>query len=248
MKTIIAEVMTAQGSTLGDPSSISKGIKKDGNSASLSISFSTNPTERQGDLVTYSVEERKNQKFKDYILSATYKAKGKTDREKFNKAKTLWISDKDNNITKVQSVFAGLPTIFEKDRNCNFQKTEGTITETITFTDDPAYKNQSDGLLKLKITSSNTKKIRRNQLVYDLGDLKEKLVVSDLESVGQASVTATATIDPNRDLFGGKDKLLNKTSDMQEFVTGSKVFTTSDVVNVNLGEGTSTRTINYLYI
>jgi hypothetical protein len=248
IKTIIAEVMTAQGATLGDPSSISKGIKKDGNSASLSVSFSTNPTERQGDLVTYSVEERKNEKFKDYILSANYKAKAKTDREKFNKAKTLWISDKDNNITKVQSVFAGLPTIFEKDRNSNFQKTEGTITETITFTDDPAYKNQADGLLKLKITSSNTKKIKRNELVYDLGDLKDKLVVSDLESVGQASVTATATIDPNRDLFGGKYKLLSKTSDMQQFVTGSKVFITSDVINLDLGEGNSTRTINYLYI
>ena len=49
-------------------------------------------------------------------------------------------------------------------------------------------------------------------------------------------------------IFGGKYKLLSKTSDMQQFVTGSKVFITSDVINLDLGEGNSTRTINYLYI
>lgn len=247
IKTIIAEVVAAN-TSLGDPSSISKGIKRDGNSASLTIGFSTDPNARQGDLVTYSVEESKAGQFREYALSANYKSKGKTDRAKFNKAKDLWISHKGNNITKVQSVFAGLPTIYEKSRNSDFQKTEGAITETINFTTDPAYAYQADGLLKFKVTVDNTKKIKRNQVVFDLADLKDKLVINDLKSVGSARVTASAVIDPKRDLYGAKTRLLNRTSEMQEYVTGSKVFTTSDVINLDLGQGTSSRTINYLYI
>lgn len=247
LKTIINEVVAAN-TSLGDPVSIQKGIKRDGNSASLNISFSTNPTQRQGDLVTYSVEESKVGQFREYALSVNYKSKAKTDREKFNKAKDLWISEKANNITKVQSLFAGLPTIYEKNRSSSFQKTEGVVTESIVFTTDDSYDYQSDGLLKFKITLNNTKKVKRNEVVFDLADLNDKVVINDLQSVGSARVTATATIDPKRDLYGGKDKLLARTSDMQAFVTGSKVFTTSDIINLDLGQGTSTRTINYLYI
>ena len=247
IKTIIAEVIAAN-TTFGDPVSIQKGIKIDGNSATLTVSFSTNPNQRQGDLVTYSVNEAKVGQFREYTLSANYKAKGKTDREKFNNAKDLWISQKAENITKVQSVFAGLPSIYEKNRNSNFQKTEGVVSETVVFTTDPAYEYQDDGLLKFKVTLNNTKKIKRNEVVFDLSDLNEKLVINDLESVGAASVTAMAVIDPKRDLYGGKSSLLGRTAEMESYVTGSKIFTTSDVVNIDLGQGTSTRTINYLYI
>ena len=247
IKTIIAEVVAAN-TSLGDPASITKGIKRDGNSATLTIGFSTDPNARQGDLVTYSVEESKVGQFKEYSLSANYKAKGKTDREKFNNAKDLWISHKENNITKVEGVFAGIQTIYEKSRNSSFQKTEGKITETIVFTTDPAYAHQDDGLLKFKVTVNNTKKIKRNQVVFDLADLKDKLIINDLKSIGSASVTANATIDPKRDLYGGKERLLARTSEIQEYVTGSKIFMASDVISLDLGQGTSSRTINYLYI
>ena len=247
IKSLVDEVI-ADNTDFGDPVSIEKGIKRDGNSASLTISFSTDPNQRQGDLVTYSVQESKVGQFREYSLSANYKAKGKTDREKFNNAKELWISKKGDNITKVQSVFAGLPTIYEKNRNANFQKTEGIITENIVFTTDPAYDYQEDGLLKFKVTVSNTKKVKRNEVVFDLADLNDKLVINDLQSVGSAKVTANATIDPKRDLYGGKEALLARTSDIEAFVTGSKIFTTSDVVNLDLAQGTSSRTISYLYI
>ena len=247
IKTIIAEVIAAN-TAFGDPVSIQKGIKIDGNSATLTVSFSTDPNQRQGDLVTYSVNEAKVGQFREYTLSANYKAKGKTDREKFNNAKDLWISEKANNITKVQSVFAGLPTIYEKNRSSNFQKTEGVVSESVVFTTDPAYAYQDDGLLKFKVTLNNTKKIKRNEVVFDLSDLNDKLVINDLQSVGAASVTAIAVIDPKRDLYGGKSALLGRTTEMQSYVTGSKIFTTSDVVSIDLGQGTSTRTINYLYI
>ena len=141
-----------------------------------------------------------------------------------------------------------MPTIYEKNRNANFQKTEGIITENIVFTTDPAYDYQEDGLLKFKVTVSNTKKVKRNEVVFDLADLNDKLVINDLQSVGSAKVTANATIDPKRDLYGGKEALLARTSDIEAFVTGSKIFTTSDVVNLDLAQGTSSRTISYLYI
>ena len=88
-----------------------------------------------------------------------------------------------------------MPSIYEKNRNSNFQKTQGVVSETVVFTTDPAYEYQDDGLLKFKVTLNNTKKIKRNEVVFDLSDLNEKLVINDLESVGTASVTATAVID-----------------------------------------------------
>ena len=102
--------------------------------------------------------------------------------------------------------------------------------------------------MKFKVTVSNTKKVKRNEVDFYLADLNDKLVINDLQSVGSAKVTANATIDPKRDLYGGKEALLARTSDIEAFVTGSKIFTTSDVVNLDLAQGTSSRTISYLYI
>jgi hypothetical protein len=248
LKTVIAEVVAANSSQFGDPSSIEKGIKRDGNSASLTIRFSTNPKDRQGDSVTYSANKQKAEKFTEYQLSAEYKGEGKTDRLKFKAAKDLWISHKGANITKIESLFSDTGALYEKSRNSNFNKTEGNIDESITFTTDPSYAYQDDGLLKFQVTTNKNKKIKRHQVVFDLADKKDKLVVSDLDSVGSATVTASTTIDPNRDLYGGKDRLIDRTDELQAYVTGSKVFMTSDSISLNLAQGSCSRTINYLYI
>ena len=248
MKTIIASVVSDNASQFGDPVSISKGLTLDGNTASLDISFSTNPQERQGNTIVYTVAKSKAGKYFEYSLAVTYKSKGKTDREKFDKAKSLWVSQKAQNETKIQSCFVEATTIYEKNRSSNFNKTEGNIQETVIYTDDPSYTSQDDGVLKFKVNLSRDKKIKRNQVILDLSDLNEKLMGNDLKTVGAASVTAQATIDPTRGLYGAKNYLESKTSDLNKFVTGDITCMTSDVISLELGNGTASRTINYLYI
>jgi hypothetical protein len=248
IKTIIASVVSDNETQFGKPSSIQKGIKIDGNSATLSIAFSTNPKNRQGDTVVYTVSKSKAGAYLEYNLSATYKSNGKTDREKFDNAKTFWISQKSNNESKIQTCFVEATAIYEKNRSSNFNKTEGNITENIVFTTDPSYQNQGDGVLKFKVNLSRNKKIKRSQVVLDLADLNEKLVVNDLKTVGSATVTAQTTMNPSLGLYAPKNYLETKTSDLNNFVTGDITCITSDVISLELGNGTASRTINYLYI
>lgn len=223
-------------------------IKIDGNSATLNINFSTNPKNRQGDTVFFTVSKNKAGAYFEYNLSTTYNSKGKTDREKYTNARDLWTSQKSNNEAKVQTCFVEATSIFEKNRSSSLNKTEGNITESVTFTTDPSYQNQDDGVLKFKVNVSKNKKIKRNQVVLDLADLNEKLVVNDLQTVGSATVTAQTTMNPSIGLYAAKNYLETKTSDLNKFVTGDITCITSDVVSLELGNGTASRTINYLYI
>lgn len=248
MKTLIAETVAANATQFGDPVSIEKGIKIDGNSATLNINFSTNPKNRQGDTVFFTVSKNKAGAYFEYNLSTTYNSKGKTDREKYTNARDLWTSQKSNNEAKVQTCFVEATSIFEKNRSSSLNKTEGNITESVTFTTDPSYQNQDDGVLKFKVNVSKNKKIKRNQVVLDLADLNEKLVVNDLQTVGSATVTAQTTMNPSIGLYAAKNYLETKTSDLNKFVTGDITCITSDVVSLELGNGTASRTINYLYI
>ena len=81
---IIDEKKAEEEAKFGTPFSISKAIKKDGNSASLTISFSTDPKKSQDTLISYSGAEDKEGKFTTYALSITFSSKGKNNKEKFS--------------------------------------------------------------------------------------------------------------------------------------------------------------------
>ena len=74
--------------------------------------------------------------------------------------------------------------IYEKSRSTNFQKSEGSIAETIKFTTDDSYKDNDDGVLKLKKTLNKTHQINRIEKFLDLQNLKEQVVTKDLKIKG----------------------------------------------------------------
>ena len=127
-------------------------------------------------------------------------------------------------------------------------QSDGKITEVVVFTDDPSYKPTDDGILKFKIQRSKTHQIKRVTPLLDLKDKKGKVAVNDLLTVGKATISAQATASSTLGLFKAKDFLEGKTSQLNMEVDEDIIHITSDVYNLNLGDGVASRVINYIFI
>ena len=244
---IIDQVESSNRAALGTPFSIDKGITKDGNSASLNISYSTDPRKSHNESTFYTVSSSKAVKFTEFTLNIEYASTGKNNQDKFNKVKAVWLSEQDTNMSRVKDLFHP-SNIFEKSRSTNFRHSEGKISETIVFTDDPSYKATDDGILKFKVQRAKTHQIKRVTPILDLKDLKGKVAVNDLLTVGQATITAQATASSTLGLFKAKDFLEGKTSELNAKVDEDIIHITSDVYTLNVGDGVASRVINYIFI
>jgi hypothetical protein len=247
IKDIVDEVETANKSTLGTPFSIEKGITKDGNNASLTIKFSTNPKKSHDESTFYTVASAKVVKFTEFTLNIEYRSTGKNNQDRFKKAKAVWLSEQQTNLSRVVNLFHP-SDLFEKNRTTNFMQSDGKITEVVVFTDDPSYKPTDDGILKFKIQRSKTHQIKRVTPLLDLKDKKGKVAVNDLLTVGKATISAQATASSTLGLFKAKDFLEGKTSQLNMEVDEDIIHITSDVYNLNLGDGVASRVINYIFI
>ena len=114
MASIIDEKKSEEESEFGTPFSISKAIRKDGNEASLTISFSTDPKKSQDNLISYSGAAVKDGKFTLYTLTISFSSKGKNNREKFANSKTAWVGEQPLYQDKIQRLFHPLVGFFEK--------------------------------------------------------------------------------------------------------------------------------------
>ena len=244
----IDQIISDEESDFGKPFSIEKGIKKDSNVADLTIQFSTDPKLTKENLVTYTCEKSKDQAFFTYTLAVTYKSKGPNVLERYNNTVSLWESSKDKNEPKVLRLFSEATSIYEKSRSASLNKSEGTITENIIFSTDENYDSSGlpSGIIKYAINVSKQEKIKRNSVVLDLINLKQKLVTSNLDRLGSASVTATAVCDQAYGIFHAKDFLASKTSEINDSLEEEAYYATADVIQIDLSNGSATRVINYI--
>jgi hypothetical protein len=244
----IDQIISDEESDFGKPFSIQKGVKKDSNTADLTIEFSTDPKRTQEDLVTYTCEKSKDQALFNYTLVVEYKSKGPNVKARYDNTLSLWESSKDENMPKVLRLFPEATSIYEKSRSVNLKKSAGGITENIIFSTDEGYNSSGlpSGIVKYSINVSKQEKIKRNSVVLDLINLKQKLVTSNLDRLGSASVTATATCDQAYGIFHAKDFLASKTSEMNNHLEEETYYATTDVMQIDLSSGTATRVINYI--
>jgi hypothetical protein len=244
----IDSIISDEESQFGKPFAIEKGITKDARKASLSISFSTNPELSQENSISYKCTKNKVGVFFEYDLSVTYKAKGKNSQTRYDSVIALWTSSKDKNEAKVLGLFSEATEIYEKSRSATINKPQGLVTENIKYTTDDSYDSGSlpKGILKFKISVQKQEKVKRNGVILDLSDLKEKVVTSDLNSLGSATVTATTTADPAYGVHHGKNFLNSKTTEMNAALEETDFHGISDTVTSNLVDGTTTRVIEYI--
>ena len=103
-------------------------------------------------------------------------------------------------------------------------------------------------MLKFKKTLNKTHKINRLHKFLDLVNLEDQIVVNDKKTVGQASVTAEAVTSQSMGIYDVRNVLESKTSEMNEMVDENVIHIINDVINLNLGQGTASRSIQYLFI
>lgn len=248
MSEIIDETKTAQQDEFGSPFSISKSITKDGNSGTLAISFSTDPKKSSDNIISYTGEESKQGKFKNYSLSISFNSSGKNNTEKFQNSRDIWVSEQENYKEKIRRLFHPTEEFFEKGRNTTFSRADGKVTETVNYTTDDSYNTTDDGLLKLKKTISKTQQINRIEKFLDLTHLQDQVIVKDsLKTLGEATVTAQATVSQSMGVYEAKNILESKTSEFDDLVDENTIHMTADSISLNLGEGTASRNIKYIY-
>ena len=248
MADVIDSIISEEEAQFGKPHSIQKGISKDAAKAQITISFSTNPSLSQENLITYSCDKQKAGSYVEYILNVNYQANGKNLKNRYDNTIALWNSLKDSNEVKVEGLFVEASDIYEKSRNANISKSTAQVKETITYTDNDAYDNSSlpDGILKYDVVVSKNPKIPRTSKILDVTSLREKLVVSNLDALGQGTVTATAISIPTFGLLYSKDFLNSKTSEMNSGLSETGYYATSDESTIDLSNGTANRVINYI--
>lgn len=244
----IDSIISDEQTKFGKPFSIEKGITKDSRKGNLSLEFSTNPALSQDNSIIYNCSKNKNGTFLEYDLSVTYKAKDKNSQTRYDSVIALWTSYKDKNESKVLGLFSEATDIYEKSRSATIDKPQGSVTEEIKYITDDSYDSGPlpKGILKFNISIQKEDKVKRSSVVLDLTNLKEKLVTSDLNKLGSATVTATVTSDPAYGKFYGKDFLNGKTSEMNAFLQETTFYAASDVMKSNLSDGTTTRVIQYI--
>jgi hypothetical protein len=244
----IDDVFANEQSQFGSPHSIQKGLTKDSRKAEVTISFSTNPRLSQDNSVTYTCQKSKQESFLEYSLNVQYKSRGKNSKERHDNVISLWNSLKDQNESKVSGLFSEATSIYEKSRSAQINPQMGSVQETIVFSSNDDYDSAGlpNGIIKYKIVVNKQDKVKRNAVVLDLVNLKEKLVTSNLDSLGSATVTATVVSDPSSGINHGKNFLNLKTSDMNAALEEAAYYATSDQVQINLANGVTTRVINYI--
>ena len=248
LSAVIDQTKTENETEFGTPFSIKKSIKKHGDQANLVIVFSTDPAKSQDDLVSYSGQESKAGKFIEYLLDISYTSKGKNNFEKFKNSKESWIAEQHFYPEKIKRLFHPVFDFFEKSRTTNFDKAEGKVSESVVFTTDSSYNTTDDGLLKLKKTLDKSHQIERISKFLDLMNLEEQITHKDLKTIGQASVTAEATVSQSLGLYEAQKILESKTSEFIDFVDEDIVHMTSDTVDLSLGDGTASRSMNFIFL
>ena len=249
MAEVIDEIISEERSTYGTPYNISKGISKDSKKGSVNLSFSTDPNLSQEDITTYTCSKSKEGAFILYTLNVRYKSNGKNLSDRYYNTITLWTTEKDNNETKVSSLFPEANgVIYEKERNCSISRSQGEVSESISFITNDVYNTSSlpEGIIKYELTLSKTNKIKRHEKIVDFYDLREKLIVSDYDELGQATVTATAVAEPSYGINHAKDFLNTKNSDIVDKLDASVYYLTGDETTIDLSNGTTTRVISFI--
>lgn len=242
VKTVIAEVISAN-TSFGNPISIEKNVSKDSNNATLSINFDSNPAKNRTDSLTYSVSRDKRENYYDYAAKMEFNSDGASEDEKFTNTKTFWIANKNIGITKVGKLFPSAGALYEKSRSTSFDKFEGKITETVTYTDDPAYGTFEDGVLKSFIDLNINGKVDRIHRFLHLDNKIELYSQNDLRTIAKATIKSTVVCRKSKGLTYGLTTLNSRNLGLPESDVGIE----SDTATIDINNGITTRTVNYSF-
>ena len=81
-----------------------------------------------------------------------------------------------------------------------------------------------------------------------MGQIWKSFISSNKKTVGQATVTAEAITSQSMGIYDARSVLESKTTEMNELVDENVIHIINDTINLNLGQGSSSRNIQYLFL
>jgi hypothetical protein len=153
------------------PSAISRSINSDGGTASISISFSNNPSLNSIINANYSASKTKAESYDEYTFQNLISSRGPNKNAAFLNAKNYWINNFNIGLQKLPVLFneTNSNNLYEKSRSVSFEKFNRTINETIVYSTDPQYLISGD-ILKKSISISDNLGLTRHTLTPILAE------------------------------------------------------------------------------
>jgi hypothetical protein len=139
------------------PISISRSINSDGGRASVSISFSNNPSLNSIINANYSVSKTKAESYDEYTFQNSISSRGPNKNASFLNSKNYWINNFNIGLQKIPLLFTEVTSnnLYEKSRSVSFEKFNRIINETVVYSSDPQYQINGDILNKNVEISDN---------------------------------------------------------------------------------------------
>lgn len=153
------------------PVSISRSINSDGGRASISVSFSNNPSLNSIINANYSVSKTKAESYDEYTFENSISSRGPNKNAAFLNSKNYWINNFNLGLQKIPLLFSEVNSnnLYEKSRSVSFEKFNRIINETVVYSTDPRYKINGD-ILNKNIQISDDLGVTRHTLTPILAE------------------------------------------------------------------------------
>ena len=184
-------------SQFGKPIGIEKGLNEQGGKATMSINFSNNPALNETTNVLYKASRASNQgEYNTYSFQMNISSKAKNKPSSFLLNKNFWQANINYPYAKIPSLFSEITSgqLNEISRNVSFDPFNNSVSDSSSFSTDPKYKNNNDGILKNSVSVNNTLPVDRNIVIPIFGD-EEIVIIREGKTLGDQSITVDLVME-----------------------------------------------------
>ena len=189
MQICLEELISQNSAEFGTPSSIEKTLKSDGGLGSLSVSFTNDPRQNSLTSIDYNASKKEGA-FEDYSFSLNVVSKGPNKNDAFDQSRLYLQNNPNIAIEKIAVLFPETPSgdLNEISRSVSFNPLQRSASQTVNLTTNTDYIDNSDGVLKRKVSVSDDNQIDRDSVIPVIGD-KQIIIRNQNKNVGKRSVS-----------------------------------------------------------
>lgn len=186
--------------TYGTPISIERTLNADGGNGSLKVSFTNDPRKNQQTNALYQVSEKGGEPFSSFTFSTTIKTRGFNRETAFIASKDYLKTNKDQGYEKIENLFpeANTGELNEVSRSVSYDPFQREASQRVTYSTDPAYAENGDGILSRKISVSDNKQVNRHEILPVYGYQEIGIENTNGKTIGRRSVSVDViSTDPD---------------------------------------------------
>lgn len=194
LKLFLQDILDNNTGTYGNPTDIEKLVKSDDGFASLSLSFTNDPRANSINNIEYVAKKSNDGSFNKYDFDLNISSKGKNHVVAFNNALTFFSGNRNIAYSKIPILFSEITSgqMNEISRNVSFNPFQKSISENVSFSTNPDYVDNGDGIFKRSVSISDQNPVGRNSVIPIFG-FKE-IIVKNEDGKTLGSRTSSAEI------------------------------------------------------